>query len=126
MRGSGADGGARQDIKRMPMGMHTVISDGGGAHAPHQRQRLRSRARSSAGRSCCSSPRRRARSTSRSDRHRASIALTTRVVVAHRLTTIAKADRIYVMDRGRIVQTGTFAELRAGRAVQGLAGRQLV
>ncbi|MEC9232438.1 MAG: ATP-binding cassette domain-containing protein [Planctomycetota bacterium] len=35
----------------------------------------------------------------------------TRVVIAHRLSTIRRADRIYVLDRGRIVQSGTFDEL---------------
>ena len=37
----------------------------------------------------------------------------TRIVVAHRLSTIKNADRIYVLSRGQIVQTGTFEELAA-------------
>lgn len=37
----------------------------------------------------------------------------TRIVIAHRLSTVRRAHRIYVMEKGQIVQTGTFEELRA-------------
>ena len=37
----------------------------------------------------------------------------TRVVIAHRLSTIAEADRIVVLDHGRIVQDGTYEQLMA-------------
>lgn len=36
------------------------------------------------------------------------------VMVAHRLSTLAGADRIYVMERGRVAESGTHAELAAG------------
>lgn len=50
----------------------------------------------------------------------------TRIVVAHRLSTIKNADRVYVLSRGRIVQTGTFEEL-AGQpgTFQDLIARQV-
>jgi ABC-type multidrug transport system fused ATPase/permease subunit len=37
----------------------------------------------------------------------------TRIVIAHRLSTIVKADRIFVLEAGRVVQSGTYAELIA-------------
>ena len=35
----------------------------------------------------------------------------TRIVIAHRLSTLEKADRIYVMQAGKVVQSGSFSEL---------------
>ena len=37
----------------------------------------------------------------------------TTLVIAHRLSTLAHADRVIVLDHGRIIQTGTHAELSA-------------
>jgi ATP-binding cassette subfamily C protein len=51
----------------------------------------------------------------------------TRIVVAHRLSTIAGADRIFFIERGRIVESGTYQELMElnGR-FKTLAERQLL
>jgi len=51
----------------------------------------------------------------------------TRIVVAHRLTTIVNADRIIVLGGGGIVEEGRYAELMArGGAFATLARRQLL
>ena len=50
----------------------------------------------------------------------------TRIVVAHRLSTIRRAERIYVMEAGRVVQQGTFDELyEAEGPFRGLVRRQV-
>ncbi len=50
----------------------------------------------------------------------------TRVVIAHRLSTLRQADRIYVMQAGRVVEEGNFTELmEAGGVFENLARRQL-
>ena len=41
----------------------------------------------------------------------------TRIVIAHRLSTLQQADRIYVMRAGRVVQSGSFEELVAAEGV---------
>ncbi|MFZ0728525.1 MAG: glucan ABC transporter ATP-binding protein/ permease [Methylovirgula sp.] len=51
----------------------------------------------------------------------------TTFIIAHRLATIRHADRIFVFDHGRIVETGTFDELIAnGGRFAKLAGAQLI
>ena len=50
----------------------------------------------------------------------------TRIVIAHRLNTVRDADRILVLERGRIVQQGTFRELAEQRgAFSALLARQV-
>jgi ABC-type multidrug transport system fused ATPase/permease subunit len=50
----------------------------------------------------------------------------TRIVIAHRLSTVRTADRILVLERGRVVEQGRFEELMAGGGVfAALASRQI-
>jgi NHLM bacteriocin system ABC transporter ATP-binding protein len=109
-----AKAGLAEDIEQMPMGMHTVIMEGGGAFSGGQRQRLM------IARAIVNHPRillfDEATSALDSETQEAVTRSleglrATRIVIAHRLSTIRHADRIYVMEAGRIVQTGTFDEL---------------
>jgi ATP-binding cassette subfamily C protein len=48
------------------------------------------------------------------------------LVIAHRLNTVRNADRIVVLDRGRIVQQGSFEELaRASGPFSAMLARQV-
>jgi ATP-binding cassette subfamily C protein len=122
--------GLDHDIKAMPMGMHSLVSDGGGTLSGGQRQRLL------IARAIVNKPRivffdeatsaldnqSQAIVSASMDKLRA-----TRVVIAHRLSTIINADRIFVLDKGRIVQAGTYAELLARDGLFAeLAKRQMV
>lgn len=106
--------GIGEDIRSMPMGMHTVISEGSGGVSGGQRQRLMI-ARAIA-------PRPRIlmldEATSALDnltQKTVSDSLAslkcTRIVIAHRLSTIQACDRILVLHRGGIVEEGTYEEL---------------
>jgi len=122
--------GLEDDIKAMPMGMHTVISEGGNTLSGGQRQRIL------IARAIVQRPRillfdeatsaldnRTQEMVTRSlDEIRA-----TRVVIAHRLTTVMNANRILVLDQGRLVQSGTYKQLVDEPGIfQDLARRQLI
>ena len=50
----------------------------------------------------------------------------TRIVVAHRLSTIRNADRIIVLDEGRVAESGTFEELvKRGGLFAAMVKRQM-
>ncbi|MFC5496915.1 NHLP bacteriocin export ABC transporter permease/ATPase subunit [Caenimonas terrae] len=106
--------GIADDIRDMPMGMHTVVSDGGGTLSGGQRQRVL------IARAIVNRPRIVIfdEATSALD-NRAQAMVSdsleklqaTRIVIAHRLSTIVNADRILVLDNGNLVQSGTYAAL---------------
>ncbi|MCG8368330.1 MAG: NHLP bacteriocin export ABC transporter permease/ATPase subunit, partial [Pseudanabaenales cyanobacterium] len=107
--------GLAEDIRNtMPMQMHTIISEGGTNLSGGQRQRL------VIARALALSPRILLldEATSALDNRTQAIVSqsldqlkVTRLVVAHRLSTIRNADRIYVLEAGRVVQQGRFEEL---------------
>jgi ATP-binding cassette subfamily C protein len=122
--------GIADDIRDMPMGMNTVVSDGGGTLSGGQRQRLL------IARAIVNRPRILYfdEATSALDNRAQEMVSTslenlraTRIVIAHRLSTIINADRIFVMDGGNLVQTGTYEELiNVAGLFADLAKRQVV
>ena len=122
--------GLDDDIQAMPMGMHTMLPEGGGGLSGGQKQRLL------IARALARKPRivmfdeatsaldNRTQAIVQASLKRLSI---TRVVIAHRLTTVQDADRIYVLEAGRIVETGRYDDLMArDGAFAALARRQIV
>lgn len=121
--------GLDKDIQGMPMGMHTAVSEGGGTLSGGQRQRLMIAA------AIVTRPRILFfdEATSALDNEtQATVTRSveslraTRIVIAHRLSTVINADRILVFDRGSVVQSGTYQELVSQPGpFRDLAARQL-
>ena len=103
-----------EDIRKMPMGMHTIISEGAGGISGGQKQRLM------IARAVAPNPKVLMfdEATSALDnitQKKVSESLNelkcTRIVIAHRLSTIKQCDRIMLLSGGRIVEDGTYDEL---------------
>lgn len=108
--------GLDKDINELPMGMHTVVPEGGGSFSGGQQQRIL---------------------IARSLVHKPDILMfdeatsaldnisqktvadslsnlkITRIAIAHRLSTIREVDKVIVLNKGRIEQYGTFEQLSA-------------
>ncbi|MER7575365.1 NHLP bacteriocin export ABC transporter permease/ATPase subunit [Streptomyces sp. NPDC126514] len=121
--------GLAEDIKRMPMGLHTIVS-GSGAISGGQRQRLM------IAQALIRRPRilffDEATSALDNETQRRVIESTkalqaTRIVIAHRLSTVLDADRVIVMEDGKVAQQGPPAQLLAdtGGRLHELVRRQL-
>ncbi len=122
--------GVEEDIRAMPMGMHTVLPEGGIGLSGGQKQRvLIARALARKPRIILFDE-----ATSALDNRTQLIVQEslqmfniTRIVIAHRLSTVREADKIFVMKEGRIVETGRYEELMAqGGVFADLARRQVV
>lgn len=124
-----ARAGIEEDIKDMPMGMHTVISEGASTISGGQKQRIM------IARAIADRPKiiYFDEATSALDNTTQAIVSrsldelkSTRIVIAHRLSTIRNCNRIIVMDQGRIAEQGTYQELMDRDGVFAvLARRQL-
>jgi NHLM bacteriocin system ABC transporter ATP-binding protein len=122
--------GLGPDLKLMGMGVHTPITEGGGSFSGGQKQRIL------IARALAAKPRILFldEATSALDNiTQAHVARTmdglraTRITIAHRLSTVQQADRICVLQHGRFVESGSYAELMAqGGHFAALARRQLL
>ena len=106
--------GVEEDIKAMPMSMHTMVSENGCTLSGGQRQRIALAAM------IAHNPRIMILDEAMCwlDCVTQDVAMknieamsATRIVIAHRLSTVRNADRIYVLKQGRVVQEGTYEQL---------------
>lgn len=110
--------GLAADLRAMPMQMYTMVSEGGGGFSGGQKQRL------AIARAFAHKPRLLFfdEATSALDNRTQAIVTgsmerlqITRVVVAHRLSTIQHADRIVVLKEGKVCEEGSYEQLMARR-----------
>lgn len=121
--------GLEEDIRNMPMGLHTVVAEGAGTISGGQAQRILI-ARAIVGKpkvvfldeatSALDNV------TQRQIVDTLEKLQATKVVIAHRLSTVQNCDRIIVMDKGAIVEQGTFEQLMEKKGLfYELARRQM-
>ena len=108
--------GIADDIRAMPMGMQTQISEGSGGISGGQKQRLMI-ARAVAGKPKILILDEATSALDNRTQQQVAEALDrlgcTRIVIAHRLSTIKNCNRILVLNQGNIQEEGTYDELIA-------------
>ena len=106
--------GIADDIRAMPMGMQTLVAEGQGGISGGQKQRLM------IARAIAPKPKilmfdEATSALDNKTQRQVSEALDsmgcTRIVIAHRLSTIRHCDRILVLDKGNVIEDGTYDEL---------------
>ena len=106
--------GCYDDIKAMPMGLHTIVTPGGGTLSGGQRQRIM------IARAIVSRPKilffdEATSALDNKTQKTVSDSLqqlqATRIVIAHRLSTIEHADQIYVLEKGQLIENGNYQQL---------------
>ena len=117
-------------IKAMPMGMMTMVGTSGSVLSGGESQRI------TIARSVMGSPKIMLfdEATNWLDNENQADVMSnlttltsTRVVIAHRLSTLEQADRIYVLQAGRVVQSGSFSDLMDVEGVfKDLVRRQII
>ncbi|MBF0324537.1 MAG: NHLP bacteriocin export ABC transporter permease/ATPase subunit [Alphaproteobacteria bacterium] len=112
--------GLADDIMAMPMGMHTLLTDGTSTLSGGQVQRMLI-ARALVGKPALLLL---DEATSALDNKTQAVVMrnldhlsVTRIVIAHRLSTVINADRIYVLTDGRIVESGSYQQLMDNNGV---------
>ena len=121
--------GVAEDIEKMPMGMYTMLSEDGGGVSGGQKQRIL------IARAIASNPDILLfdEATSALDNRTQETVVNTlkemhctRLVIAHRLSTVKDCDRIIYLDKGKIIESGTYDELmNLGGMFAKMAVRQL-
>ncbi len=114
------DEGGRADIRALPMGMRTVVAEGGGGFSGGQRQRI------AIARALAGSPQivMFDEATSALDNQAQQAVCDTldalectRVIIAQRLSTIRNCDRIIVLHEGKIAEEGSYDSLMEARGL---------
>lgn len=119
----------KEDVEEMSMGLHTLVTESGSAISGGQKQRILL-ARALAGKPAVLFLDEATSALDNDTQEKITKMLekkrVTRIVIAHRVHTVKKCSKIYVMDQGRIAESGTYQELLEQKGIfYELAKRQL-